>query len=182
MKAITSFTFVLLFLGAQALAQGGADKMIVPGERIGPASLDMSLDVLLQALGPRQAVGRPNNGQIVLQQGETAEARAAAVHRFDHLGLRAVTPAGNESIGQIATYNSADTDHGYSTKEGIKIGSTRSEVEAAYGTPTATTVPNPLQKQMIYDTRGVGLRLTPDHKVDLIQVFRPGAARERWKF
>ena len=182
MRLIGCIVFALALLATQAFAQSVNDKSIVPGERIGPASVTMTFERLGQALGAKQGLGRPNNGQIVLQQPETAESQASAVHRFDHVGLRAVTPPGSDRVGLIAAYNSTDVDHGYTTKEGIRIGSGRAEVEAAYGKPTAITTANPSQSQMIYDDRGVGFRLTADSKVDLIQVFRPGTARERWKF
>jgi len=181
MRLFNAFALSFVLTSASAVAQT-ADKTIVPGERIGPASIAMSLDQMVQVLGPKQALGRPNNGQAVLQQPETSEAQASAVHRFDHAGIRVVTAAGADRVGLVATYNSTDADHGYATKEGVRIGSARSDVEAAYGRATAVLGSNPAQVQMIYDDRGLGLRLTAENRVDLIQVFRPGAGRDRWKF
>lgn len=182
MKLLSALILSSMIVSASALAQSSSDKAIIPGERIGPAAIMMSLDQLAQVLGPKQALGRPANGQTVLQQAETATSQASVVHRFDHVGIRAVTPSGADRVEIIATYNSTDTDHAFATKEGVRIGSTRSEVEAAYGKATAVLGSAPNPAQMIYDDRGLGLRLTAENKVDLIQVFRPGAARQRWKF
>ncbi len=178
MKLPNALVLTLLVITATDLAQAN-DRTIVPGERIGPAAVTMSLDQLTQAFGPKQGIGRPNT-QPVLQQPATAESEASTVHRFDHVGLRAVTAAGSDKVSIIATF--VDVDPGFATQEGVRIGSTRSDVEAAYGKPTAVLSANPNQVQMVYDDRGLGLRLTADNKVELIQVFRPGAARDRWKF
>jgi len=179
MRPFSVIALVAFAVSTSALAQAANDKLIVPGERIGPATVTMSLDQLTQAFGPKQGRGRPNT-EPVLQQPATAESHASAVHRFDHLGLRAVTAAGSDNVHLIATF--VDIDPGFATKEGVRIGSSRADIEAAYGKATAVLSANPKQVQMIYDDRGLGLRLTDENKVDLIQVFRPGAARERWKF
>ena len=67
------------------------------------------------------------------------------------------------------------------TDKGIGFRSNRAEVLTAYGTPTAVTMPQEGQTNLIYDEIGVAFRVFNGGKVRIIYVFRPGTARRFWQ-
>jgi len=53
MKAMTVVVLFLLLLAPPAVSQVPDDKLIVPGQRIGKWTLEMTIDTVLQMNGPR---------------------------------------------------------------------------------------------------------------------------------
>ena len=59
--AVLGFLLFLLLLVQPPLTQVPDDKLIVPGQRIGKWTLDMSIDDLLKMNGARNGAGRPGD-------------------------------------------------------------------------------------------------------------------------
>lgn len=168
---------ILLLATTSSPAQPPAgDRLIVPGERIGPWRLPITLNRLLAMNGPRQG-GQGGADVILLVDGDLAS--TFWVHRWDHLHLRAVT-AGRRAVEPV--FNLFVFGAAYRTAKGIGPGASREAVEAAYGRPTAVTVPAPRFTHLIYDPLGLAVRLDQQGKVIAVLVFRPGTARQRWRF
>lgn len=172
----------LLLLSSFANAQVFNDKHIVPGQRIGPWTIEMTIGDLNRINGPKQAIGtRP--GETEFLPGQQDLVKPLWVHRWDHVGLRVLTvERGDQQVVGLTIF-----DAGYKTAAGIGIGSTREQVIAAFGPPTAVTDPNPNQQHLVYDKLGVTFRVwrnrpPQEQTVVLINVFRAGTARERWKY
>jgi hypothetical protein len=162
--------------GAQADATPD-DALVVPGQRIGRAALALPMADQLRLLGPKQPIGNPE-GQPEYPA-ELADSNPFWIHRWDHLGLRLVTNERDDPIVRVITTLSER----YRTDEGIGAGATRAAVETAYGRPSAITEPTPRDSQWTWDALGLSLRfrLATWH-VGVVSVFRPGTARERWRF
>jgi hypothetical protein len=182
MKLVASLVLAFLTLAAPAIAQIAPEKLIVPGKGIGPYSLDMTVDDLVKATGGMQAVGPPD-GQTTFFAPSSLNLRDGQdlwAHRFDHKGFRVTTKQKDDQ--RIVVMNAPQSSVGYTTKEGITLGSTRDAVEAAFGKPDHVTLPNESHAHLIYDKLGIGVRVrNTTGQVDNIIVFRPGEAKERWK-
>lgn len=164
----------LLLLAPPVTSQVPDDKLIVPGQRIGKWTLEMTIDDLLQMNGPRRAIG--GGSTIFRLPDRDLISSDFWVHRWDHLGFRVVT-LGRENQ---RIWNLAALSPDYKTDRGIGSGATRQAVEAAYGMPTAVTRPDEESLHLIYDQLGLALRVF-DQAVNVL-IFRPGTAKERWKF
>ncbi len=172
----------LLALASDAGAQANDDKRIVPGQRIGPWTLEMTVADLNRINGPKQAIGiRP--GELEFLPAQQDLVKPLWIHRWDHVRLRVLTvERGDQNIVGLTIFSDA-----YKTVEGIGIGSTREQVIAAYGQPSAMTAPNAEQDHLIYDRLGITFRVLrnrppADQKAALVNVFKAGTARERWKY
>jgi hypothetical protein len=175
-------TPLLLVLVTVARAQAPDDKRIVPGERIGPWTLAVTVDDLNRVIGPKQAIGNPE-GQTEFLPRQQDLVKPLWIHRWDQVRLRGLTVERDDAqIVGLTIF--LDT---YRTAEGIGIGSTRGEVMAAYGEPSAETAPSENLRHLIYDTLGITVRVRanvapPEQKVVLVNIFRRGTARERWRY
>jgi hypothetical protein len=174
---ICVLTLGLLLAATPSTAQPSVhDRLIVPGERIGPWRLPLTLNRLLAMNGPRQGA-QGGADVILLVDGDLAG--TFWVHRWDHLHLRAVTP-GRRAVEPV--FNLFIFGKEYRTAEGIGPGASRAAVEAAYGSPTAVTVPAPRFTNLIYDRLGLAVRLDQQGTAVAVLIFRPGTARQRWKY
>ena len=162
-----------------ALAQAPGDKMVVPGQRIGQWTMAMTIEDLLKLNGPKRAVGAPEGETEIPLRNLRDSTREIWAHRWDHLRLRPVTfGRDDQKVRGLTT-----SDASFKTAQGIGIGSTRQEMVAAYGPPTAITEANDRQTHVIYDSLGISFRVSKaQEKIDLINVFTPDTARERWKY
>jgi len=166
-----------LLIAAPAFSQGADDGFIVPGQRIGNWTLDMTVDDLLRMNGPRKAIGTVFGSweTVVRMQYRDVVSADFWIHRWDHLGLRALTLGPeNQRIWSLGTFEAV-----YRTVRGVRRGATRGAVEGAYGKPTAITQPRAGYLHLIYDQLGLAGRIS-NERVDWIIVFRPGTAKERW--
>lgn len=166
-----------MLIAAPAFSQVGDDGLIVPGQRMGNWTLDMTVDDLLRMNGPRKAIGAVFGSweSVVRMQYRDLVSTDFWIHRWDHLGLRALTLGReNQRIWSLGTSEAV-----YRTARGVRRGATRGAVEAAYGKPTVVTVPGAGRLHLIYDQLGLAVRVS-NERVDWIIVFRPGTAKERW--
>ena len=141
--------------------------------------MTMTIDDLLKLNGPKRAVGAPDGETEIVLRNLRDSTRELWAHRWDHLRLRPVTfGRDDQTVRGLTT-----SDDSFRTAEGIGIGSTREAMIAAYGPPSAITEANDRQTHVIYDSLGITFRVSKvQEKIDLINVFRPGTARERWRF
>jgi len=161
----------LVLLALPALSQVPDDKLIVPGQRIGKWTLELTVSELTQMNGRRSFVGAAVGTDLVgnfiahcwdLQRlfllcAFTADGRRVEWLRFDHTG--------------------------FATEKGAKPGGTRQQVVAAYGTPTADVEwAAGSGRRIIYDQIGLAAHITSDGAVANFVVFRPGMAKTVWKF
>ena len=163
---------VLVFLGAsQATSQVPDDKLIVEGQRIGKWTLAMTIANLVQMNGPFDA-SIPAQGPDL--------ARPVVLHRWNRLGLNAVTSADDTQRIEVLVAFSDE----YKTGKGIAVKARRENVETAYGPPTAVTqwTPSPFSRRLTYDQIGLGVNLIEGGVVDSVGIFRPGTAKQLWKF
>jgi hypothetical protein len=122
-----------------------ADRLIVPGERIGPLRLDAKVGEIVKLLGP----GTPRPGGWSFSKGQTWDAMGVGID-FD-------PGTGNVLwIGSEASDSSPWAE--YSTPEGIRIGARRDDVLAAMGAPERTVSAGGLTS-FYYDSRGLRLTL-----------------------
>lgn len=162
-----------------AQAQVSPEKLILPGKAIGPWTLAMSIDDLIRLNGAKKPLGAPEGEAEILLRNLRDSTRDLWAHRWDHLRLRAVTFERTSKAIEGLT----SSEPTLRTPEGVGIGSTRAEVEAAYGLPSAVTDANGRQMHMIYDSIGITFRVSNEYsKVELINVFPQNTARQRWKF
>jgi regulator of sirC expression with transglutaminase-like and TPR domain len=124
-----------------------ADRLIVPGERIGPLRLDAKVGEIVKLLGP----GTPKPGGWRFSKMQTWDAMGVWID-FDP-GTGNVLWIGTEATGSSPWAE-------YSTPEGIRIGARRDDVLAAMGAPERTLSAGGLTS-LYYDSRGLGLTL-PD--------------------
>lgn len=164
---------LLLFLLLPALtgpASRPTANLIVPGERIGPWSLGITVPQLRRLFGPSSPSCR---GWEVDQIGALGEYCPAEVYIF-HRGNRPV----HIRVGQITPFSH--------TAEGIGIGSSLATVLATYGRPTGTSrIGDDFggYRRLVYDGMGLALRVNlVTETVVAISVFKPGTARSIWQF
>jgi hypothetical protein len=161
---------LLLLLVSPVASQVPDDKLIVPGQRIGRWTLTMTIADLTQMNGATNQVG-PGAGQDL--------ARENLVHRWDRLGFVAVT---SKSDPQRPEALVAISDE-FKTEKGIGVNSRREAVEAAYLRPTAETAVTAAIRRLFYDEIGLGVRtLVSVGLVESVFVFRPGTAKQLWKY
>jgi hypothetical protein len=124
-----------------------ADRLIVPGERIGPLRLDAKVGEIVKLLGP----GTPRPGGWSFSKMQT----------WDAMGVWIDFDPGTGNVQWIGTEASGSSPWAeYSTPEGIRSGARRDDVLAAMGSPQRTVSAGGLTS-FYYDSRG--LRLTfPD--------------------
>jgi hypothetical protein len=173
---------VVLTLALPAASQVADDKLIVPGQRIGRWTLDMTIEDLLKMNGPRK--GDPAGAPTGLQRRPGRDAAADIwEHQWSHLGIYAGT-SGRD--GQQVIYLSTEWD--FKSAKGIGIDVARDAMEAAYGRPTAVTVTLPADVRpeiltAIYDEIGLAAWIVSDRNLIAASiVFRPGTARSIWKY
>jgi hypothetical protein len=170
MKVVAALgVLVLLLLVPPAVSQAPDDKLIVPGQRVGKWTLEMTINDLVQMSGSfSRAI--PGAAEDL--------ARSNLLHFWDELGFHAVTNTTDtqriEVLGAVtATYR---------TDKGITVNVRRENVETAHGRPTAATQRAPGLMRLIYDEIGLGVTLLPRGVVDSVFIFRPGTAKQLWKF
>ncbi len=175
MKGIVVALLLLLVLAASGNSQVPDDKLIVPGVRIGKWTLAMTVDDL----------ARMNGGpgiRIPLMAGETDNADLARdVIRLLWETVYAAT-VDEKTVYHLAITRLNQGADSYETAKGISFKSTRAQVLEAYGEPTAETKPSAGEIRLIYDKIGIWFRFDPGARMRSLSVFRPGTAKDIWKF
>lgn len=165
MKWIGLLVLLILLTATQATSQIADDKLIVPGFRIGKWTLDMTMAKLVQMNGPAQSTPWTAGGAD-LKDGIWR-------HTWGHLSLRAFTQGRTEQ--RIVALVAMDVT--YKTAKSVGPGASKESVEAAYGKPTAVTMPFATEPRWIYDEIGLFVIIESN-----VGVFRPGMAKTIWKF
>lgn len=171
MKTIVVLSaLALLLLAPPVISQVPDDKLIVPGERIGKWTLQMTINQL------RQMHGNPDGtSRSVPLDSAIAD---PTVHAWTRLGLAAATSGQDPRIVLLVA-----SSNEYRTAKAISVGSTQEATEAAYGKATATTrwTDDLSAARLIYDEIGLTVRFLRG-RVDTVYVFPRGAAKGLWQF
>ena len=126
-------------------AEAKADRLIVPGERIGPLRLDAKVGEIVKLLGPGTL--RPGGWSFSKMQ------------TWDAMGVWIDFDPGTGNVLWIGTEASGSSPWAeYSTPEGIRSGARRDDVLAAMGSPERTVSAGGLTS-FYYDSRGLRLTL-----------------------
>ncbi len=168
MWALVSVLSVLL-LPLPADSQPSDDRIIVPGARIGKATLAMTVDALVGMLGPPTTVF-----EGFRHFGVKSQPGVLALDWTGPLGLGVAT---KDDRTVLVLYSCGAPR--YETAKGVKHGAARASVESAYGRPTAT-IQTGIGTTVIYES--LGLAVWSYQSVECIAVFRPGTARRAWRF
>jgi len=182
MKAMTVVVLFLLLLAPPAVSQVPDDKLIVPGQRIGKWTLEMTIDTVLQMNGPRNIPRGIPGTPLDRMRAYFADSNDEIWwHWWADLGFSAATRGRDvQRIEYIFTDNGDfKTDKGV-----IPEVTTREAVESAYGRPTVVTRAGPVagRVRLIYDEIGLAVIVRPDGMARFVFVFRPGTARTLWNF
>ena len=161
---------VLLFLSPPAVAD---DKLIVPCERIGKWTFQMTIGDLLRLNGPHSQPGDP---VPVLRRPTWID--ALWLHRWDNLGLRAWTLGRDAQRIEVLVTLSPD----FKTSKGVSVGATREALETAYGKATRTRPPASGYLEIIYNEIGLNVQLNEGNIVEIVRIFRPGEASKVFTF
>lgn len=168
MKTLGLLLVLLALLVSPATSQVPDDKLITPGVGIGRWTLQMTRAQLVQMNGP------PNSFSVAALDSNRPE---NWIH--DWAGLRLMAVTGGRDAQYIDVLITSHDDH--KTAKGVSVLVQRDAVEAAYGKPTVVTQASPTQVRWIYDEIGLWVRLEGT-RIFAIGVFRPGAAKQLWKF
>jgi tetratricopeptide repeat protein len=136
---------------AQERTAPKGDRLIVPGERIGPLRLDAKVGEIVKLLGPGTL--RPGGWSF------------SKLQTWDAMGVWIDFDPGTGNVLWIGTEASGSGPWAeYSTAEGIRSGARRDDVLAAMGSPERTVSAGGLTS-FYYDSRGLRLTL-PDTAPD----------------
>ena len=161
---------MLVLSPAAAAAQSSDDRIIVPGVRIGPWRLAMTLDELVKLNGPE--VGR---GPI---QFPDMRSQLTLIGWPDR-SLAVATPDGNHVC--FLTLGIGGVPASHATAEAIGAPSRLAEVLKIYGPPTSQTVPRPGQKNLTYDRLGIDFQVLANDRAFQVRIFKPGTAHRIWR-
>ncbi len=156
----------------QALAE--SDTRIVPGERIGPIKLGMASSEIVSALGTPDNYNKHINGDGSVfdtwmwykSLGLVITYPAAAVERAKYVSYEAEFRNHNMTFGQVGYNDLVPVKQRFATEEGVTIGSSSYEIERLLG----GNYKSPSSIQMLYDSLGLYITLTNDHRAWKIQI------------
>ncbi len=177
MKGIAVTLLLLLVLAASGLAQVPDDKLIVPGQRIGKWTLDMTVDDL----------DRMNGQGSQARTTEPGFQPGFSLRGWPEFGLLAGYREGQARVEYLSLSILVSTSgiSSFKTREGIGISSKWEEVFSAYRWPSWQTRLTQGVTRAVYDQMGIAfLRLLNSEGVDTVvalYVFRPGTARSIWR-
>lgn len=135
---------LLLFvsLAAPGFAAAPDDNLIVPGQRIGKWTLEMTVDDLVRTNGPRNGDGTASRPPVGLSRDHRGPATITPddywLQRWWNLSLRAMT-IGRESQTVVELVILSEE---YRTDKGVRVGVSKEAVLSAYG-PSTAGIPTP---------------------------------------
>jgi hypothetical protein len=188
MKAVAYFLLVLLLvvlpLSVPGYTQAPNDNLIVPGQRIGKWTLDMTIDDLVRMNGAQNANGALNQYVPVTlaQHVNPTYVGDVYLHAWHNLSFFVSTLGEHSQKVVYLAIFSKD----YKTAEGLSLNTPPQNIEALYGRPTVNMqffAPNS-GSLMIYDQRGLAVRIFDSgtgNAVQVLIVFRPGTANQIWR-
>ncbi len=185
-RAVALGVLGLLALASPAISQTPDDKLIVPGQRIGKWTLEMTMDSLLQMNGPRNTLavvpGTLGNPVIRMVAGFSDSTGEIWWHEWSNLSFSAATRGRDAQRVEYIFTSSED----FKTDKGVAPGMVRAAVQNAYGQPSAVTrtggAQNPGGLRMIYDESGIAATISRNGTAEMLFVFRPRTARTLWNF
>jgi len=149
--------------GVSAPTTSLSDRLIVPGERVGPVRLAGKVDEVVALFGRGTARGLGLWDWSVL-------------HTWDAMGVWVVSDTGTGNVLWISIDTSgSDPWREHATSEGVRLGTHERDVISAMGTPERTFTEGGA-KSLYYDRRGIRFTL-PDRGPSAGQV---GALRIVW--
>jgi hypothetical protein len=172
MRAVVPAVMVsVALLATSGHSQVPDSRLVVPGQRIGAWTLQMTVDNLVAVLGrqTRIASGGQLGGDMQID---------LRVYRWDNIGLLVYTRDGQSVL--LMEVNQAPE---FVTEKGITFDTPRAEVEAAYGRPTKVSQfgANPNNLSFQYDSLGLEVFFSGAARVQGLGIFRPGSASSVWK-
>jgi hypothetical protein len=183
MRQVALLALVLFasLLVQPALSQVPDDKLIIPGQRIGKWTLDMTIDALVEMNGARNTGG--GFTPIDSMRSYFNDSREDIwVHWWSNLQFFAATRGRDaQQVEYLFVSSSA-----FRTDKNIAPGATRPAVESAYGQPTAI-VPQvragiPGHSRLIYDDIGLAVTMDRSALADSLVIFRAKTAHTLWNF
>lgn len=185
MRVTAVIVLVVLTLALPAASQVADDKLIVPGQRIGRWTLDMTINALVEMNGPQnvpasaRGVGTPID---VMTKWFPDSREDIYDHWWSNLFLSAATRGRDAQRVEYIYTRSGD----FKTEKNIALGMTREDVEKAYGQPIAVTRagtgPSSGMRRAIYDDIGLASVTDRNGIVIILCVFRPKTAQTLWNF
>ncbi|HWH47316.1 MAG TPA: hypothetical protein VN664_05895 [Burkholderiales bacterium] len=152
------------------------DKTVIPGFRVGPVSLDMSLRQMIEVFG------EPVSGADSRLPG----GRPALLYRYPDPGAEdgAILVLVREHDQTVYSIQ-VERIEGFQTREGVRFGSSEALVRASFGKPQSvgeTTAPAPDSGMALMRTycylNGLAVRLDANGKVEALTVFPGGDLRK----
>lgn len=180
MKLVVTVSLLVLLLAAPAVSQGPDEFLIVPGQSIGRVKLENRIDEIIQLHGnPSEVLTRfsPLLGQDIALPVPTT-------YIWGNVGLILVTR--DRVKIEYIFLTAGELTGSYKTVQGIAKDTPRTDVERVYGQPTARTTALEFsstvkEERWIYDKSGFFVQMFLG-KVSNLGVFRPGEAKNNWKF
>lgn len=172
--AVVGLVLSLSLLVQPAVSQVPDDRLIVPGQRIGAWTLQMTVQEIVGALGrATPGISRHPGGQL------SADLQAdLRVYNWVRVGLVAYT-RDDRSILLLEIDGAPE----FVTEKGVKWDMARADVESAYGRPTRVTqwALDPKDVTLQYNEIGLEVGFNTSGRARFVGVFRPGAAASIWK-
>ncbi|TMI70633.1 MAG: hypothetical protein E6H05_13545 [Bacillati bacterium ANGP1] len=183
MKVVAALVvLVLLLLASPGVSQAPDDKLIVPGQRIGKWTLEMTIDTLLQMNGLQNLPPFIGPSPVYPMRRWYSDSNSEIWgQEWFNLHFQAAT-RGRDA--QRLEYVFIESDE-FKTDKDIAVGVTRQVVENAYGQPTAVTRiadPRVGTLRLIYDEIGLATVIDRNEIVVKVCVFRARTARALWNF
>jgi hypothetical protein len=185
MRGVAVIVLVVLTLALPAASQVADDKLVVPGQRIGRWTLDMTINALVEMNGPQnvpanvRGIGIPID---VMTKWFPDSREEIYDHWWSNLLLSAATRGRDAQRVEYIYTRSGD----FKTEKNIALGMTREDVEKAYGQPIAVTRagtgPSSGMRRAIYDDIGLASVTDRNGIVIILCVFRPKTAQTLWNF
>ncbi len=191
--AVVGLVLFLSLLAQPAVSQVPDDQLIVPGQRIGKWTLNMTINDLLKMNGPRSGIKYKD---IEQQFHLDMASKDFWEHHWDPL-YALTLGRDSQKVMALAIERGYEEKIQYKTAKGIGPGSSQKDLNAAYKglepmrRPTAVTMAEPGYQvfTVIFDKIGLAAWVwgpgevyqAPGTIVTMI-VFRPGTAKSIWKY
>lgn len=176
MRAATLLLLMVLLVAPLATAEPGDDRLIVPGVRIGKWRPGMFVDELVRLHGKADGTFRFLKGAA----GDADFLREALEYRWEADDMAAFTFGRPLAVDlEVGRHNILP----YRTTAHVGLQGTRADILGAYGKPTAASIPQSGYARLIYDALGIAFVVQERTAwINRIAVFKPGSARQIWKF
>jgi hypothetical protein len=163
MRAAILLFLTVILIAPPAVCQSSDDNLIVPGVRIGRWRLGMSIDELVRIHGKGTRTTSFSKG-------------LAPDFDFLHDGLAYAWDADDMEVFTFGRPLAEELE------VGVGIKNTRADILRTYGKPTAAAKSYGYAR-LIYDALGIAVRVENGTGwVRTIAIFKPGSARQIWKF